>query len=355
MSDTTELQTSETLDQEAQPPPPDTELDNTEQDLTGRDAVMAAIIARRDREVATESGVPAEELAEEAAPEAESVPAEPEPASQPEPAAPEPDAVSQPQQQAPLRAVQMPDGRVAHLTEEQFAQLAMFGAQAATALLQPPQAAPQPVVQPIPQQPPAQSRPLVDDGLLGETVQKMQFGSPEEGKAALGALIQHVAANAAPAAPQIDPAQIKAAAVQEALQTLEVQRMTVALQQEFPEIYKDPRLLAVANWTAEALRQQAVAQGRQLPAFDIYREAGKQVYDLMHLSRPGNAPAQPTAPQAAPTVQRSAAVEERKRAAPRNPQPVDRRATMPETERAETASDVVNQLRQWRGQQPALA
>src|SRR6185503_16239405 len=222
------------------------------------------------------------------------------------------------------------DGQQIAVTDEQFAQLAQMGALAARNLTQ---HAPAPVAAPEPVAPPAPSV-TVDEARVREAVQRIQFGSPDEGTQALAGLIQDVVRQV-PQAPHIDQQRLIAEAEQRAVQRIAAEHINATIQSEYPEIFKDKALIAAAQVRENEIRQHALATGRRVNDLDIYREAGNQVYDLLKLPRPGSEITQPTAPQAAPAIQptRSATIEERKRAAPRNPQPVDRRSAVPEAPR----------------------
>lgn len=355
MSETTELRVPDTMhienDVQEQP--------DGERKLSQREQMMAAIAARaeeqRHKEIA-QGGIYDAEARErgealpppdfgqdepeepvEAAPEAPATPPVPA-ASEPPPApAPVPVAVA-PQ----LRTLNL-NGQPVQVTEEQFAQLAQMGALAGLALAQP--IAPEPPAAPTP----APSLAL-DDGKIRDTVQRIQFGSPDEGAAALGGLIRDVVASV-PAAPAIDPHALVAQATQRAKQEMRGEQVTTAIRSEFPEIFADTGLMALAHDRVRQIAQRDAATGQRRAEIDIYREAGNQVYDLLKLPRPGSETTQ-TAPQAAPVVQPRAGIEERKRAAPRNTQPVDRRSAMPpQAPQTPSASAIVAWMAQKRGQQ----
>jgi len=239
------------------------------------------------------------------------------------------------------------DGQQIAVTDEQFAQLAQMGALAARNLTQ----QPAPVAAPEPVAPPQPSV-AVDEARVREAVQRIQFGSPDEGTQALAGLIQDVVRQV-PQAPHIDQQKLVAEAEQRAVQRIAAEQTHALVRQEYPEIFKDQGLMALAQQRVHQLSQNALATGRRVNDLDIYREAGNQVYDLLKLPRPGSEITQPTASQAAPAIQptRSATIEERKRAAPRNPQPVDRRSAVPEAPRPPSGSEIVNAMRVQRGQQ----
>jgi len=239
------------------------------------------------------------------------------------------------------------NGQQLALTDEQIMNLAQFGAQAVQGMYQ----QPAPVAAPEPVAPPAPSV-AIDEARVREAVQRIQFGSPDEGTQALAGLIQDVVRQV-PQAPHIDQQRLISEAEQRAVQRIAAEHINATIQSEYPEIFKDKALIAAAQVRENEIRQHALATGRRVNDLDIYREAGNQVYDLLKLPRPGSEITQPTAPQAAPAIQptRSATIEERKRAAPRNPQPVDRRSAVPEAPRPPSGSEIVNAMRVQRGQQ----
>lgn len=349
MSETTEIHVPETMHisgEEEQHPA-------GERKLSPRDEMMARIAAkaeeRRGQEIAQGAIYDAE-----ARERGEALPGEYEPAVEPEPM-PEPEEESAPalvvaEPQAPqptpapvapsLHTIQLPDGRIAQVTDEQFAQLAHIGAVAGMAMMQPPAPPPAPV------EPPRQSVAL-DDGKIRETVQRIQFGSPDEGAAALGGLIRDVVAQV-PQPQQIDPRILEDNVARRVAAEQQMRADAATIQQEFPAIFADPLKRQEAHAWVEALKLRDQRLNRPRSDLDIYREAGTLVYNQHNLPRPGSE--QPAASQAAPTVQPRAGVEERKRAAPRNTQPVDRRAPAPSAPRAPSNSDVVEWMRASRHQ-----
>lgn len=339
MSETAEHSHDATL-LDHQPEAPETEPNTSERQLSLREQVMASIVAKRAAQLESDTAEgepPPPEL-----PEAPEAPQEPPEAvvaaSAPEPA-PAPPAAPEPPPAPALRTVAI-NGQQWTVTPDQYDQLAQMGIVAATALSQPqPQPAP---------------RPLVDDSLLDETAQKIQYGSQADAKEALGKLIQHVVGNAAPAQP-IDPNQIIHAATQQALAVTQAQRDVTTMMSEFPALFDPavPQRRRETDAWAEALAIRDRRMGMPArPIIDLYREAGNLVYDQHKLPRPGS-DAPPAAPQAAPTVQPRAGVEERKRAAPRQPQTVDRRAVQQEQPREPTGAEKVAALRALY-RQPAL-
>jgi hypothetical protein len=295
----------------------------------------------RERGEALPSPEPEEEPEQplEAAPEA---PQEPEPVT----AAPEPAPAPAPEPAPQLHTLNL-NGQVITVTDQQYAQLAQMGALAGMALAQPPMAP-----EPVAPQRPAPAPVALDDSKIRETVNRIQFGSPDEGAAALGGLIHDVLSRV-PAAPAVDPNTLAEQAAQQAMQRITGQQITSTIKSEYPQIFTDPGLMALAQTRVQQIVQRDAATGQRRSEIEIYREAGNQVYDLLKLPRPGSEPT-PTAPQAAPTVQPRADVVERKRAAPRNPQPIDRRSAASVASRsAPTLSEIVNKMRKERGQ-PAI-
>lgn len=351
MSETTELHLPDTLhiEGDAQEPQHD-----GERKLTPREQMMARIAAHaeeeRGKEIAQGSVYDAEarERGEalppatfeqdepeelESAPEAPPVPAAP-------PATPEPVAVPAAPPAPQLHTVDLGNGQYTQVTEAQFAQLARMGALAGMALAQAP-AAPEPAPAPV-------APPLSD--LARETVQRIQFGSPDEGANALVHYTERLMERV-PTAPAIDQRALIDAAAQHALAIQQQRTDTAAIQAEFPAIFADPVKQQEANAEVAAIETRDRLLGRSRPPIEIYREAGNRVYDQHNLPRPGSEPTQ-TAPQAAPvTIRPRAGVEERKRAAPRTTQPVDRRSAMPpQAPQAPSGSAIVAWMAKSRGQ-----
>lgn len=351
MSETTELRLPETLHIESEPPPEAQE--EGERQLTPREIAMAAIAKKaeeqRGKEIAQGAIYDAEARERgEALPEPEADEPVEQEAVAASPVAPEqPQAAPPPPPPAPvtpqLRMLNL-NGQQIAVTDEQFAQLAQMGALAGMHLAAQ-QAQPQPTA-PVP--PPHKPAVIVDDAKVLETVQRIQYGSPAEGTAALSSLIQDVVAQV-PQAPAIDQNALIQQAEHRAVAAIEAQRVLAIIRSEYPEIFKDQDLMMLAQSRSHRLHQNALATGQRMNELDVYREAGGQVYDLLKLPRPGSE-VQPTAPQAAPTVRPRAGVEERKRAAPRNTQPVDRRSAPPEAAKAPTGAEIVDWMRQSRNQ-----
>jgi len=349
MSETTDLHLPDTLHIEGdvhEAPQPD-----GERKLTPREEMMARIAAHaeeeRHKEIALGSTYDAEARERGEAlppPDGEEEDPEPleatlEPAHKPEPVAATPEPPPAPV--APQVRTLNLNGQFVQVTDAQFEQLAQMGALAGMALAQQP-------VAPHPEPPPAPAPVALDDGKVREAVQRIQFGSPDEGAAALGGLIHDVLARVP--APAIDHNTLVQQASQRAVQELHGQQVTAAIKSEYPQIFTDSGLMALAQDRVRQIEQRDAATGQRRHAIEIYREAGNQVYDLLKLPRPGSEPTQ-TAPQAAPTVQLRAGVEERKRAAPRTTQPVDRRSAMPpQAPQAPSGSAIVAWIAKQRGQ-----
>lgn len=239
-----------------------------------------------------------------------------------------------------VRSVVM-DGQRFDVTDAQADELIRLGMAANVALHQYQQPAPH--LQPAPPQ-----RQLVDPDLVRETVKQIQYGGEEAGAEALTKLVLHVAGNV-PQAPQIDPNAIVHQAVTAARAHSQLERDTAVVQNEYADIFEHPQRVFLAKANVEAIRARNVATGRQQSDLDIYREAGNMVRDAMSLPRPGSEAVPSTALQAASAPIRQDVIE-RKRAAPRATQAIDLRAPTPQTPRPPTGSEIVDRIRQQRGQ-----
>src|SRR6185312_2161030 len=302
---------------------------------------LARIAARYADQRNTELALSDTYRAEEAALAPEDAPPPPEVAPpEPAPVAPEPaPAVTA----APLRNVTLPDGGVVQVTDDQFAQLAQMGILANLALSQPVM---QPPVAPAA---PAPRRELVDEERAREFVRQVQFGAPDEALPAVRWLIEDVVSRIQ--MPHVDPNAIIHAATLRARAEQQAERDVAIIRSDFPDIFANPQLQRLAHINVDELARGDAATGRQRPLVEIYREAGNRVYDAIGRPRPGSDPTAP-ALQAAPHVQERPDVIERKRAAPRIPAAVDRRAATPDAPRPPTASEIVSQMRVSRGQSP---
>jgi len=272
------------------------------------------------------------------------------PAADLTPPAPSPVATPEPQpthQAAPvapqLRAVNV-QGQQLWVTEEQFERLATIGAVANMALhqQQAPQQAPAPVA------PPPTAAPRLDRERAQQFVQRLTYGSPDDGAAALLELAETLQA---PAQPQIDQQQIIQAASQHAYHQIRLENDLQTIGREFPEVFNDQTRAITAAVHLSQIRQRDAATGQSRLPIDQYREAASLVRNAFappSQSQPGGNGPSP-ALQAAPDPNRL----ERKRAAPRNPVGVSRAANLGEPERAHpTNSQIVDQLRRARHQPP---
>jgi hypothetical protein len=360
-----------------------------ERELSARDRIMAAAVARRERELEGEvkswddnsTGTLESQIAEQAAnrkptgdereedrvysgpyaePDVEGSAGSAAPVEQSErapPVAPSPSA-EPPAAASVAQTTTFPielDGQIIHVTQEQMAHLARMGAIANQALYQYNQ-------QPR-EQAPAQHREVeqprpatVDDGRINETVRAIQYGDPETAATALKGLISDVV-RTVPAAPTFDPNAIVNTAVQESMRRQQLAHDTTVVQQEYADVLSDPIRADAAARQVAMIRQQNIALGRQVSDLEVYREAGNRVRQAFggHQPTQGQAPAQAgtPAPQAPNLiVRRSVAdIEGRKRAAPqRTAAVIDRRSAAPEVPRPPSGSDIVEQMRKQRHQ-----
>lgn len=365
MSDTTDIEVPTGLHIEDAPTDPP---EQRERPLSPREQIMQAAVAKahqrmeRDLELGEEYHRDAQAAGLTFPEEGDEPPApEPAPRREPEPViaaplvAPAPAPVAAAPSPAPAAHTPAPDttrtividGQHVRVTDEQYANLAQLGMIANIALHQQPQSPP-----PAAPEPPAR-RALVDDARAKEAIRAIQFSDVDAAVPHLTALIEDVMARAPqPAAPQhIDQAALEQRATQAALGYIKFQAEQAAVRDEFPDIFANPQLTKLAAINVDALRANYQRLGVSRSDLDIYREAGHAVYDALGRPRPGSdvAPIQP-APQAAPAIAPRSEVIERKRAAPRNTQTVDRRAAPAEAPRAPTGSEIVDRMRQQRGQ-----
>lgn len=248
------------------------------------------------------------------------------------------------------------DGQIIHVTQDQMTYLARMGAIANQALHQyqntpreqPQTSAPAPIRESAP--------PPVDDSRISETVRAIQYGDPETAATALKGLISDVV-RTVPPAPTFDPNAIVNTAVQESMRRQQLAHDTAVVQQEYADVLSDPIRADAAARQVAMIRQQNIALGRQVSDLEVYREAGNRVRQAFggHQPTQGQAPAQAgtLAPQAPNLiVRRSVAdIEGRKRAAPqRTAAVIDRRSAAPEAPRPPTGSDIVEQMRKARHQ-----
>jgi hypothetical protein len=376
VSGTTEVEIPETNHIETGPDG-ETSAPERHREPTAREQMMRDIVERRNAVMTAElsqgetyhNEAKAARLVypDEDEPEPELTPAPtPQPAAQPTPApvaqqqadvlpprgqppshAPAPSgAIVQPSPHPQLRVVNL-GGQQYQVTDDQFHQLAQLGVAASFALSQPPEPPPAPRVEPPP------PRPLVDRDRAAEVVQQIQFGDKDAAVPALAAFIEDVVSRAPqpPAPQQIDVNQLRQQATAEAVRQIGFQNEVALVRGEFPDIFANPMLARRAAVEVDTIRFRDQRLGLQRPDLDVYREAGFTVRDLLGQPRPGSdVPATPPAPQAAPDVTPRTETIERKRAAPRNPQVVDRRAAAPEAPRTRSGSEIVEQMRKSRGQ-----
>lgn len=346
---TTEIEIPETLHFETEEAPPPVQ----DRPLTAREQTMQNAVKRAhermEGELAQSSIYDTEAKAlglvyPDEDPEITAEPPEPEPAPLvAEPVVVIPVAAPVIQQQPQVRNVVV-DGRQYEVTEQQYSELARMGMIANTALHQyqqqpaAPQAAPEP------------PRPLVDPEHVKRVIREIQFGDPDAAAAALTDYTTGLLTNL-PQAPQLDPRAIEQRAVAEVRAQLLLDQHKATIQQEYADIFADPQRTFLARHNVDAIRARNVQMGRAQNDLEIYREAGNMVRQAM-----GTQPPQSAAPEPEPTPVVTAAprseVIERKRAAPRPTQNIDRRAPAPQAARAPTGSEIVNQMRQQRHQGP---
>jgi hypothetical protein len=238
------------------------------------------------------------------------------------------------------------DGRRFEVSQQQYDELAQMGAIANVALHQYANQ-PQPQYQPQPQtQPQQQQGPLVDPEMVRDTVRKIQYGGEEDGATALSNLVYAVASRQ-PQPQQIDTNSIAQQAAQMAQQQQRFQAETNLIQQEYKDVFSDPQRTQLAKLNVDAIRQRNIATGKYQSDLDVYREAGDLVLNALKLPR-SQATDQP-ALQAAPAAYRQDVIE-RKRTAPKQTTQVDRRAPSPSAPRPPSGSEIVERMRQSRGQ-----
>lgn len=321
---------------------PSEEPEAGERQLTPREIAMAAIAAKAHERMEAELAQSAvyDQDARDAGlafavdePEPAAVDPDPVPvAAQPKAPEPAPAAVPTPA----LRTVDV-DGQQWQVTDEQFVQLARMGAIANTALHQYQQRPPE-----QPQQ--VQGVPLVDPDRVRQTAKAIQYGNEDEAAAALTQLIADVTARVPQ---QVNTDAIVRRAVTEAQQQAALERDASVIKQEFADIFEHPQRTFLAKVNVDAIRHRNTAIGRQQSDIEVYREAGNMVRSAMGMPAPGNDPS--PAQGSGPAVIRSDVIE-RKRAAPRPTQAIDRRAPAPEATRAPTGSEIVDRMRTQRGQ-----
>jgi hypothetical protein len=224
----------------------------------------------------------------------------------------------------------LPDGRQTYVTPEQYNQLAAYG----VADLARAQSAPPP--QPATHTPPARAMPAFDEERAGSIAQRLSFGTVDEQKQALMDLADSLRPQE-----RVDVEAIRRQAAADALQHMRLEQNLNIIGHEYPEIFNDPVLTQVAALQLDALRRN-YPQFQSRPDLDQYREACNQVRQRFV----------PTQAARAPTVSSRQATLDRKRAAPSIPTAVDRRMTDDGEApvRAETAAEVIRNMRRSRGQ-----
>jgi hypothetical protein len=235
------------------------------------------------------------------------------------------------------------DGRRFEVTNQQYDELAQMGALANVALHQYNNQQPQ---QPSPQQPPEPAQPLVDPELVRETVRRIQYGGEEDGATALSNLVQAVAGRV----PQQQPIDTNRIIQQAAAYTQQQQRYQAdiaTIQQEYKDVFADPQRQRLAEFNVNAIRQRNIATGKYQSDLEVYREAGDLVLNALNLPR--SQPTEQAAFQAAQPAYRQDVIE-RKRTAPKPTTQVDRRAPSPSAPRQPSGSEIVERMRQQRGQ-----
>lgn len=254
------------------------------------------------------------------------------------------------------------DGQQVYVTQEQMVHLARMGALANQALYAYNQNAPANPSQPqapAPQPTREAGAAPVSKERIREIARAIQYGDEDSATGAIEGLLSEVVR---PQAPQVDldAHERKIMAKWSAQQQLHAD--TNIIKTEYADVLGNPILADAAARQVASLRQQIVALGIQASDLDIYREAGNRVRAAFGTAPPqsGNqgqapAPAGQTAPQAPNMVVRRsvAEIDGRKRAAPqRTAAVIDRRSAAPEAPRPPSASDIVEQMRKSRYQPP---
>lgn len=341
--------------------PEDTNLEeehvDTERQPSPRDKMMAEIAARAEeqRQLEIAKGLEYEQEAREAGlllvndeteEEPETLEAEP----------PRHDERQEEHHQEPprpqMRTINY-EGQQLQVTEQQYDELARMGMIANAALYQYQTQAQAPqALQPQPVQQPTQhhQHPLVDPDLVSETVRKIQFGGEQEGTAALSRLVSDVVSRV-PQQPAINQDQIAQQAALYAQQQAKYARDAEIIRQEYGDtIFSDQQRTMLARINVDAIKHANAAAGIYRDDLDVFREAGNRVLDALNLPRPNSQDqtAAQAAQRAAPPPRQG--IVERKRAAPKQTTQIDRRSAPPTTPRAPTASEIIDRMRQSRGQ-----
>jgi hypothetical protein len=284
----------------------------------------------------------------------------------------------------------MVQGHPLQVTEAQFEHLASIGAVANLAMeqharaqqgLQSWQQPPAPerqawappgqfAPQQAPQGPPqghAPAAPVIDRDRAAEIVQRLAYGSADDGVAAVQDLAAQIAVQLRSAAPAMDPQQLMSQAAALAYDRIRTENDLNTIGSEFPDIFNNRTRAYTAAIHLTEIKQRDAALGQVRPAIEAYREACRLVQAAFapdHAPQPqsgqnGHAPA----PQAAQNGNNGTVLAtlggngsdrlERKRAAPRNPAAVSRAATLADAApNYPTGSQIVDQMRRARHQMP---
>ena len=365
MSDTTELHVPETMHIESEPqeqaPPPE-----GERQLTAREKMMQTIAENREKQLNKElhdyevlsgeahdraTGQPLGTT--ETAREQEGA----EEAPQPTHAAPPPPAAPAEPPPAERRRIVTVGPNQFNVTDQEYDHLAQIGALAQAAMAQQQQnpAGGAPLPQPAgPQRDSSRdpaAAPTFDDENARAQYRRIAFGTEEDGAKALQDIISAAVQQASARAPHVDPQQIRQAAVQEAVQTIELNHNLQVIGTEYPEIFNNQLRSQLAALQLHELRQRNAYFGRQQDNLSLYREACNNVRGALGTPTPqpqSAGQAQP-APQAALEPERL----ERKRVAPRTPSSTAARAALTEAPTQQpNSSQVVEWMRRTRHQVP---
>lgn len=209
---------------------------------------------------------------------------------------------------------------------------------------------------PAPQNSAPQGHPVeLDDSTVEDFLNKLNFGSKDEQKAAVKNLVSK-AASQAPTGTQIPIEQLVNAATQNAVATMQSQQIMADLGKEYPDVFSDNLLSTAAGQLTNQLRDKYTQTGVSKTFLDISREALSTVRDK-YIKAPASVPTQPatnsTAVQAPTVVQMDDKVAA-KRAAPKPVVAVNKTApaapSAPKLNSGAGKTDTVAWLRQKRGQ-----
>jgi hypothetical protein len=136
--------------------------------------------------------------------------------------------------------------------------------------------------------------------------------------------------------------------MQQQAEQIQLQRDIGVIEREYPEIAQRQELGEFAAVQLAHVRQEDQAAGRTRSNLESYRLACDRVMTMLGRS------AAPRYGDGSGTYSsaRSTTTFERKREAPRQPNGVNRRASMPEGPRARTGSEIVREMMVARGQIP---